>query len=172
LLNTPKLTEVKVNADTSAAAAALQALADRFGYIQIHAVGGSGGRAAFAGGGLVKGVGTGTSDSNVVAVSNEEYIVRASKVAQPGVLAELNRINFGTGAATVVKPQIPMYGLGGGASGAGPGSLLQAIERALSARPAASSAGPLAIFNYSGTQAPTPEQQAIMVRRLASLVTG
>jgi TP901 family phage tail tape measure protein len=124
LLNTPKLTEVKITADTSAAAAKLQALVDRFGYIQVQAVGGSGGRAAFATGGLVDGVGTGTSDSNMVAVSKKEYIVNAAAVARPGVLAALNSLNFGTGSATVVKPQIPMRAMAASPSasvGAGSG---------------------------------------------------
>lgn len=122
LLNTPKLKEVKVEADTSDAEAKLQALADRFSYIQVHAVGGSGGRAAYATGGLVIGAGTGTSDSNMVAVSNKEYIVRASAVARPGVLAELDRINFGTGTTSVVKPQIPMTPLPSPTSSSGSGS--------------------------------------------------
>lgn len=171
LLNTPKLAEVKVGVDLSAAEAAMKNFASRWGSTGIQVGGGHVLANGYATGGLVRGVGTPTSDSNLVAVSDEEYIVKAAAVRRPGVLAELDRINFGPGASTVVKPQVPLYSFGGASSGGGPGGLLQAIERALSARPAATS-GPLAVFNYSGTQAPTQEQQAIMMRRLAQAVAG
>ncbi len=49
----------------------------------------------FAGGGLVSGAGTATSDSNLIAASNGEFVVRAPIVAQPGVLASLEALNLG-----------------------------------------------------------------------------
>jgi TP901 family phage tail tape measure protein len=53
--------------------------------------GGSGGQ--WAGGGLLSGPGTGTSDSIPIMGSDGEYIVRASSVAKPGVRAHLDQIN-------------------------------------------------------------------------------
>lgn len=54
-----------------------------------------------ASGGLLTGAGTGTSDSNLVAASHGEYIVKAASVAQPGVLAHLESINrYGLAALT------------------------------------------------------------------------
>lgn len=175
ILKTPKLTEVKLNvtADTAAAAAALQRLYDKYAGTGISFGGGSSGKrivSAYATGGLVGGTGTGTSDSNLIAASKGEYMVREEVVRRPGVLAGLNALNFGTGSATVVKPQVPLYNFGGSSDSSHP--LVQAIERALSARPASGGSGPLAVFNYSGTQAPTAEQQAIMMRSLAQAVTG
>jgi hypothetical protein len=121
LLNTPKLAPVTVTADTSEFEARMQQMADRYGYIQVHVGGGSGGRAAFATGGLVTGAGTTTSDSNMIAVSNREYVVNAEAVARPGALAQLNAMNFGGHSASVVKPMIPMHSLGGGSGALGGG---------------------------------------------------
>jgi len=55
-------------------------------------VGGEGAEAK-ASGGLFRGRGTGTSDSNLVWLSNEEYVVRAAVVRQPGVLKHLEDLN-------------------------------------------------------------------------------
>jgi len=55
-------------------------------------VGGEGAEAK-AEGGLFRGRGTGTSDSNLVWLSNEEYVVRAAVVRQPGVLKHLEDLN-------------------------------------------------------------------------------
>jgi TP901 family phage tail tape measure protein len=104
LLNTPKLTNVKITADTSAAAAKLQALIDRFGYISVQVGGGSGGRAALATGGLVVGPGGPTSDSVPINASAGEYVVKAAAVARPGMKRVLDDLNFGSGHASVVKP--------------------------------------------------------------------
>lgn len=46
-----------------------------------------------ASGGLFHGAGTGTSDSNVIRISDEEFIVRAAVVRQPGVLRHLRNLN-------------------------------------------------------------------------------
>ena len=54
------------------------------------------GAAGFASGGLIRGPGTGTSDSIPARLSNYEYVVRASVVKQPGVLEMLNTLNYGT----------------------------------------------------------------------------
>jgi hypothetical protein len=52
-----------------------------------------------AAGGLISGPGTGTSDSIIAHVSNGEYVVKASAVAQPGVLPMLEAINSGASRA-------------------------------------------------------------------------
>lgn len=124
LLNTPTLATVTldVKVDTSAAAAALNALASKYAGVIVG--GGPGGKrivSGYATGGLVAGYGTGTSDSNDVAVSNKEYIVNAAAVARPGVLAELNALNFGSGNATVVKPMVSMHSMAAAAGGPGAG---------------------------------------------------
>ena len=129
LLSTPKLDPIRVTADTSPAAASLQALADRFGYIQVHAVGSSsGGRAAFATGGLIVGPGTPTSDSVPISASTGEYMLNAAAVQRIGV-DNLNRWNFGTGSTSVVKPSIPMTSLpSASAVGSATGSAALHIE--------------------------------------------
>lgn len=124
LLATPKLAPVtlEVKADTSAAAAALQSLENQYGGTGIVFGGGPGGKhviSGFSSGGLVTGRGSGTSDSNMIAVSDKEYVVNAAAVARPGVLQALNALNFGSGNATVVKPTIPLYSLPAPASSTG-----------------------------------------------------
>jgi hypothetical protein len=122
LLATPKLDPVtlQVKADTSGADASLSALEAKYGATGLvfggHHIGYS-----YATGGLVTGPGGPTSDSVPVNASAGEYIVKASAVAQPGVLAALDTLNFGHGTATMVKPMLPMrsLGAGGGAHGAG-----------------------------------------------------
>lgn len=69
-----------------------------------HGKPGTGG--GLAGGGLVDGPGTATSDSVPMMLSKGEYVVRASSVARPGVRAMLEGLNSGTG-----------YALQGGAAG-------------------------------------------------------
>jgi hypothetical protein len=54
-----------------------------------------GGRVGFAPGGLVGGGGSGTSDSIPASLSNGEFVVRSSVVAQPGVLQSLETLNQG-----------------------------------------------------------------------------
>jgi hypothetical protein len=49
-----------------------------------------------ASGGLIRGPGTGTSDSIAARLSAGEYVVRSAVVRQPGNLALLNDLNFGT----------------------------------------------------------------------------
>lgn len=177
LLNTPKLADVtlKVGFDASAVEAGLERIAAKLGGTGITFGGGFAGKHIIPGysrGGSVDGIGTTTSDENLVAVSNKEYIVNAASAGRPGARAMLDAINFGVGSTAVVKPQVPLSAFRSAATGDGSGALLKAIQQALSTRPAAGANGPLAVFNYSGTQAPTPEQQAIMMRRLAQAVTG
>ena len=57
----------------------------------------------FAGGGLISGPGTGTSDSIVARVSNREFIVRADVVSQPGVLPMLEDLNSGRGMSRLSR---------------------------------------------------------------------
>jgi len=49
-----------------------------------------------ASGGLIRGPGTGTSDSIPARLSNFEYVVRAAVVKKPGMLELLNTLNYGT----------------------------------------------------------------------------
>jgi len=121
-LSTPKLAPVtlKVDADTSAANAALNALASKYAGLVVG--GGPSGKkifSAYATGGLVGGVGGPTSDSNLIAASKGEYMVRASVVSRPGVKAGLDSLNFGRGSATTVVPQFGGGGGGGGYNGGG-----------------------------------------------------
>jgi hypothetical protein len=75
------------------------------GLIGMGVAGGSGGTSSMsantgslsvATGGLIRGPGTGTSDSIPARLSNYEYVIRAAAVKQPGMLEHLNMINFGT----------------------------------------------------------------------------
>jgi len=128
-LNTPKLAPVtlKVDADTSAANAALNALAAKYAGLVVG--GGPSGKkifSAYATGGLVGGVGGPTSDSNLIAASKGEYMVRASVVSRPGVKAALDSLNFGRGGATAV---VPAFGAGSGGGGyVGGGSTLNKVQ--------------------------------------------
>jgi len=84
--------------------------------------GGSGGEPATAEaaiGGLFRGKGTGTSDSNIIAVSDHEFIVRAAVVKQPGVLAHLRELNreghrvLGTETPRMINAPIGRFAEGG-----------------------------------------------------------
>lgn len=124
LLNTPKIATVTIDvqANTAAADDELNALAAKYAGVVVG--GGPQGKRivpAYATGGLVTGAGTTTSDSNMVAVSNKEYIVNAAAVARPGVRQQLDALNFGTGATAVVKPMVPMHSLPGGATASAQG---------------------------------------------------
>jgi TP901 family phage tail tape measure protein len=130
LLNTPKLAPItlKVSADTSSANASLNALASKFAGLVVG--GGPGGKKIFspyATGGLIGGVGGPTSDSNLIAASKGEYMVRASKVSQPGVKAALDQLNFGRGNVTTVVPQFG-GGRGGGGGSTGGGSTSTSVQ--------------------------------------------
>jgi hypothetical protein len=74
----------------------------------------AGGSVAASGGGLVRGPGTGTSDSINARVSDGEYIVRAAAVRQRGVLGLLQRINSMPryAAGGLVGP-VPRFAAGG-----------------------------------------------------------
>lgn len=77
--------------------------------------GGSGGASAsFAGGGLVLGAGTATSDSIPAWLSNGEFVIRAAAVKQYGVdfLRRINRMSISP--AKVSLPRFAMGGLVGG----------------------------------------------------------
>jgi hypothetical protein len=64
-----------------------------------------------AGGGLIRGPGTGTSDSIPARLSNGEYVVRAAVVRQPGNLALLQNLDFGT--PVVRRLSTPRFADGG-----------------------------------------------------------
>lgn len=61
--------------------------------VQTAPAGGAGEPPGFAKGGLFRGRGTGTSDSNLIRISDEEFIVRNAIVRQRGMLPLLNAIN-------------------------------------------------------------------------------
>lgn len=71
-----------------------------------------------AGGGLITGPGTGTSDSIPAWLSHGEYIVRAARVRQPGMLAHLEAIN--RGFSTPPLRSVLGYAGGGLVEAAGP----------------------------------------------------
>jgi predicted metalloprotease len=57
-------------------------------------------------GGLLRGRGTGTSDSNLAWFSDSEYLVRAAVVRQPGVLQHLEDLNRRGVRALVSTPAL------------------------------------------------------------------
>jgi hypothetical protein len=67
----------------------------------------------FAGGGLLGGRGTGTSDSNLAWVSRGEHIMPARAVAQPGVLSLLEALRRSGGDLRGVLDGISRFALGG-----------------------------------------------------------
>jgi hypothetical protein len=87
----------------SAANDAAQALSN------IQAQGGGG----FAGGGLLGGRGTGTSDSNLAWVSRGEHIMPARTVRQPGVLSFLEALRRSGGSLRDVLDDMGRFALGG-----------------------------------------------------------
>jgi hypothetical protein len=66
-----------------------------------------------AGGGLLGGRGTGTSDSNLAWVSRGEHIMPAHAVAQPGVLALLEALRRSGGNLSAVLNGMGRFALGG-----------------------------------------------------------
>ncbi|NUP52089.1 MAG: hypothetical protein HOW97_32920, partial [Catenulispora sp.] len=129
LLATPKLATVTlgVQADTSSAAASLQALVDKYGSTGLifggHHIGYN-----MATGGIVTGPGGPTSDSVPVNASAGEYIVKASVVSQPGMKTALDTLNFGHSTASVVRPMLPAHSVGGGAGGYGAGGGVGTVQ--------------------------------------------
>jgi len=115
----PASKQIKVEAETAAAAAALKLLHDQLAGIKNKAVvvtattryvneskGSNGGRntaggSTFADGGHVRGPGTGKSDSIPAWLSNGEYVLRASAVAKygTGLLDQMNSMRFAEGGA-------------------------------------------------------------------------
>lgn len=71
------------------------ALLDALGGSFFNFGSGGGGPGGFAAGGLVRGPGTGTSDSIPAYLSDREYVVRSKVVSQPGVLEFLEHLNGG-----------------------------------------------------------------------------
>jgi hypothetical protein len=67
----------------------------------------------FAGGGLLGGRGTGTSDSNLAWVSRGEHIMPARAVSQPGVLAFLEALRRTGGDLRAVMDGMGRFALGG-----------------------------------------------------------
>jgi hypothetical protein len=89
---------------------------------KIAGVFGSGGQVGGAEkkavGGVLGGIGTGTSDSNLAWFSRGEYLVRAAVVREPGVLRHLDELNRRGAQALVQTPvlieaSVPRYAEGG-----------------------------------------------------------
>jgi hypothetical protein len=74
---------------------------------------GGGDEGQFAGGGLIGGRGTGTSDSNLAWVSRGEHVMPAHAVQQPGVLAFLEALRLSGGNLQRVLDQMGRFALGG-----------------------------------------------------------
>jgi hypothetical protein len=74
---------------------------------------GGGGGDGFAGGGLLGGRGSGTSDSNLAWVSRGEYITPANAVRQPGVLAFLEALRRSDGDLRDVLDGMGRFAMGG-----------------------------------------------------------
>jgi len=100
-----------------------------------------GGAPKKATGGLLRGGGTGTSDSNLAWFSRGEYLVRAAIVREPGILEHLEALNrSGRGLVQVpsVRPYIPQFAAGGlvgegrrGTAGSLDGRLLIGLDEGL-----------------------------------------
>ena len=74
---------------------------------------GTGAGPGFAGGGIIGGSGTGTSDSNLAWVSRGEHIMPARAVAQPGVLSFLEALRRSGGNLRGVLDGLGRFALGG-----------------------------------------------------------
>jgi Tape measure protein len=81
----------------------------------------------FASGGLLRGRGTGTSDSNLVWVSRGEYIVPARVVRQPGVLALLEALRQSGGSRQ--KNGLPAFQAGGQVGDGGVAAIGRIIQQ-------------------------------------------
>jgi hypothetical protein len=73
----------------------------------------AGGASGKAGGGPIRGPGTGTSDSIPIWASDGEYMVRESKARIPEVRSLLDAINFGMSTPPLARPRGPRYAQGG-----------------------------------------------------------
>jgi len=92
--------------------------------------GGSGG-STFARGGLLRGAGSGTSDSIPAWLSHGEYVVRASSVRRPGMLRMLESINAGDAPgyrAGGLIDVMPRFAAGGLAEAGGSSSFRARLE--------------------------------------------
>lgn len=79
-------------------------------------------------GGLIRGPGTGTSDSILAAVSNREYIVRAMAVRKYGT-GFLDQLNAGT-----LNPDRLAGAMGGGRGGAAEGGETMSVNLTINGR--------------------------------------
>jgi hypothetical protein len=101
---------------TTPVANAWQWIKDAFNSVKGSLFGGSpssSGSGGFAGGGLLGGRGSGTSDSNLAWVSRGEYITPARAVAQPGVLDFLEALRRSGGNLRDVLDGMGRFALGG-----------------------------------------------------------
>jgi hypothetical protein len=108
----------------------LQDAADKLGYAAATGTG------RYATGGMIRGAGTGTSDSITARLSTGEYVVNARATARN--LPLLNQINYGSRTPTVNR-SIPAYATGGyvagGAGQISKAELIDAISTLLDSRP-------------------------------------
>ncbi len=110
---------LSIIADLKRMAAQLLATAIMKKIAGVFAGGGQvGGAEAKATGGVLGGIGTGTSDSNLAWFSRGEYLVRAAVVKEPGVLRHLDDLNRRGAQALVQTPvlveaTVPRFAEGG-----------------------------------------------------------
>lgn len=124
-----------------------QLLAAKLVESTINAIGGAfklpgfarGGLVRRAGGGLIAGPGSGTSDSIPALLSNGEFVVRSAVVQQPGMVEALESLNRGLVSPALASARGARRFAGGGlVSGAGEtglsGTVTVALEEGLVAR--------------------------------------
>jgi hypothetical protein len=104
-----------ISAIKAAPGAIWEAIKSGLGQVGQFLGGGAGAPAApgLAGGGLLGGRGTGTSDSNLAWLSRGEYITPARAVAQPGVLSFLEALRRSGGNLSRVLDGMGRFALGG-----------------------------------------------------------
>ena len=116
---------------------------------------GGGGTVAKAEGGLIRGPGSGTSDSIPARLSNGEFVVRAEAVRRPGVLGMLAALNAGIASPVLHEFRgARRFADGGLVAGAGEAgldsSLTVGLEDGLVLRAMKSAAGQRVIVNAIG----------------------
>jgi len=126
------INDLKRIAAQALATSIVRGLSAAFGGGAAGAGGGGGtGGSTFARGGLLRGAGSGTSDSIPAWLSHGEYVVRASSVRRPGMLRMLESINAGDAPgyrAGGLIDVMPRFAAGGLAEAGGSSSFRGRLE--------------------------------------------
>lgn len=126
LLAIPPTKTVAIKVDIKDGMVQLKEFIDAAGNLTAVHISGTTGRAGLATGGRVVGGGTPTSDSVPTNLSRDEYVIKASAAARIGY-AQLDQLNFGTSARTLVRA--PALGsIGGTSPHAGGAAMASALE--------------------------------------------